>query len=220
VIMLLPSPRAPASPTWGRALGGTRAVEPRSLELDSVMWVSQSRRTSLPRVRSASEASRSSSAATDAGSRLDDVEAFTGKIARKSGLDLTYHEREERPPFLSRPAWILSTRYRPGGNFSAWAGRTLRLRCVDWVRSHRGRARWQQEDGRAYERQRPKLAQLDGPIPMTIAWERLSDQLRALNKRGRRPGGGDERLGDEAAWFAPRRARAAGVSSLGLKGFR
>jgi DNA-directed RNA polymerase specialized sigma24 family protein len=96
---------------------------------------------------------------------VPDVEELTGRIVHFSGLTLSHIEREELHTYLIETCWILSTRYRPdeGIKFSTWAGRTLRLRCIDWVRSHRGRTRWTWTDG-SYERPRVQLVSLDtGP---------------------------------------------------------
>jgi hypothetical protein len=140
---------------------------------------------------------------------VDDIEAFTAGIVRRSGLDLSNTEHEELHVFLIEEAWILSLRYHAGGvTFSSFAGTTLRLRCIDWVRRHRGRTRW---------RPAPAPTNANGhsssvsttSIPTTITWEKLSETAAwtmthiafpislglSTSEVARR----DELLGDEAA---------------------
>jgi hypothetical protein len=68
---------------------------------------------------------------------VDDVEQFASQIVQQSGLDLSYHEREDLVTFLMATCWELSLRYDPAGvsSFRIWARRTLRLRCVDTPRT-------------------------------------------------------------------------------------
>jgi hypothetical protein len=78
-----------------------------------------------------------------------DVEGFTGRIPRRSRLNLSHHEFEELHTYLLEECWLLSTRFRPGEGitFSTWATRTLSLRTVDWVRAYRGRTKWATSHG-------------------------------------------------------------------------
>jgi hypothetical protein len=143
---------------------------------------------------------------------IADVEAFTARIVERSGLRLSPEDREELHVYLIEEAWLLSERYRPGGvSFSTVAGTTLRLRVVDWKRARWGRTRWA-FSGHTYERERPQLVSLDADDPehdrvgttlsggsLDDGASRLADELRALDKRGRRPSRRRDWLGDEAA---------------------
>jgi hypothetical protein len=141
-----------------------------------------------------------------------DVEALCAQVVQRSGLTLSYHEREDLLAYLLAVAWETSTRFEPGRiRFSIFVTRTLRFRTVDWVRTYRGRSKWAFKDS-TYERPRVQLVSLDAPdsnehqLVDTLAGSglddderRLSDELRALRKRSRRPGRRDDWLGDEAA---------------------
>jgi hypothetical protein len=78
---------------------------------------------------------------------------------------------------------------------------------LPWVRSYRGRTKWQTSAG-TYERERPRLVGFDSvdpdhdPVGHAVGdggldddAHRVSDQLRALDKRSRRPGRRDEQVG-------------------------
>jgi DNA-directed RNA polymerase specialized sigma24 family protein len=143
---------------------------------------------------------------------IADVEAFTGRIVERSGLQLSVTDREELHVYLIEECWLLSRRYdgSRGSRFSAWARATLRLRCIDWQRSRWGRTRWTFSDGSGYERELPQLVSLNDPerdrLEQTQPGSGLerdasgfAADMRALDARGCRPGRRDDYLGDEAA---------------------
>jgi hypothetical protein len=101
---------------------------------------------------------------------------------------------------------------RAGQSFSTYATSTLYRRVVDWQRQRCGRTRWAFGNGRVYERKRPELVSLDADdsvgselvsaqpgSSLDDGEHRMADELRLLDSRGRRPGGRDDWLGDEAA---------------------
>jgi hypothetical protein len=136
---------------------------------------------------------------------VDDAEGFCAQLAGRAGLELSYHEREDLLAFLISTCWQLSTKYEPGGMaFSTYATYTLKLRIVDWQRAKKGRSKWQFKDS-TYERPRAHLVSLDALdsdgdlLGDTLTGSslddderRLSDELRALRARGRRPGRRDD----------------------------
>jgi hypothetical protein len=140
-----------------------------------------------------------------------DVESFTGRIVERSGLQLSHTDREELHVYLIETCWEISERWQPPANgkrFSGWALIILRRRVFDWQRS-RYRTRWKFKD-RTYERPQPKLVGLDDPgvdrLDTTLAGSRLDGDttsfavdMRTLEARGRRPGRGNDYLGDAAA---------------------
>jgi hypothetical protein len=139
---------------------------------------------------------------------VDDAAKFVASIATRSGLKLSYHDREDLDQFLLVACWKLSLSYTPGGiPFSAWAVAALRLRVVDWQRQRFGRTVWQ-FSGRSYERKRPQLVSLDDPDH-----DRLGDAQPA--------GTSDPATGsDEACGGLLRdgdRARAWDYEALGLE---
>jgi DNA-directed RNA polymerase specialized sigma24 family protein len=75
---------------------------------------------------------------------VDDASAFCCAIVSRSGLNLSFHDREDLEEFLLAECWRLSLRYQPGGpkDFDGWAARILRVRVVDWQRSRFGRTRY------------------------------------------------------------------------------
>ena len=91
---------------------------------------------------------------------IPDVERFTARILRSSGLELSRQDREELHVYLIETAWELSLKHDPErGAFSTWVGYALRRRVVDWQRK-RYRTRWVSRD-RVYERPRVELVSLD-----------------------------------------------------------
>jgi hypothetical protein len=140
-----------------------------------------------------------------------DVESFTGRIVERCGLHLSHTDREELHVYLIETAWEISERWEPpasGKSFSGWALIILKRRVTDWQRS-RYRTRWKFAD-RTYERPRPQLVPLDDPgldrLDAALARSRVDGDasgfaadMRALEARGRRPGRGDDYLGDAAA---------------------
>jgi hypothetical protein len=142
-----------------------------------------------------------------------DVESFTGQIVERSGLRLSVSDREELHVYLIEECWLLSRRYdgSGGSRFAAWAKTTLGLRCIDWQRQRYGRTRWKFA-GYTYERGRPQLVSLDADDPehyqlgTTLTGGGLdrdasgfAADMRALDRRGRRPRRRRDCLGDEAA---------------------
>lgn len=95
---------------------------------------------------------------------VDDTAAFVTAIVNRSGLSLSWSDREDLEQYLVVEAWRLSDRYRPGGiSFSCWAGTTLRLRCVDWQRQRFGRTKW----GAPHYIERPR--------PQSLSFDDLDD---------------------------------------------
>jgi DNA-directed RNA polymerase specialized sigma24 family protein len=142
---------------------------------------------------------------------VDDAQRFVCAIVSRSGLALSWSEREDLEQYLLVECWRLSLRYQPGGpkDFDGWASRILRVRVVDWTRQRNGRTRWAFAN-HAYERPRPQFVSLDDPdvdrMGETLSGSSLDDgacglaaELRALQARGRRPGGRDDGLDWEAA---------------------
>ena len=139
---------------------------------------------------------------------IADTEALAASIVHGSGLELSFHDREDLLAFLVATAWQLSLVYEPGGiSFSSWAGTTLRRRLVDWQRQRFGRTRWQFA-GRSYERARPQLVSLDDSER-----DQLGDDHAAV--------GGDPEVDCDsglAGLYAARdRTRAADYEALGLR---
>jgi hypothetical protein len=142
---------------------------------------------------------------------VDDVEQFAWHIIERSTLKLVWHEREDLCSYLVATAWELSRRQDDSrGRFSNWLGYKLAQRCYDWERQRKGQTRWKFGDGRVYERERPTIVSLDdsehdrlgepvGGSSMDDGSSGLADELRALGQRARRPGRGDDRLGEAAA---------------------
>jgi DNA-directed RNA polymerase specialized sigma24 family protein len=91
-----------------------------------------------------------------------DAQRFVCAIVSRSGLALSWSDREELEQFLLVECWRLSLKYEPGGpkDFDGWAARILRVRVVDWQRQRNGRTKWVFAN-HAYERQRPELVSLD-----------------------------------------------------------
>jgi hypothetical protein len=95
---------------------------------------------------------------------VQDAERFVSAIASKSGLALSYHDREDLQQWLLEQVWTLSLKYTPGRgsttSFAGWATTQLRLRVVDWQRARFGRTKWQFRD-HVHERKRPTVVSLD-----------------------------------------------------------
>jgi DNA-directed RNA polymerase specialized sigma24 family protein len=101
---------------------------------------------------------------------VDDVSRFCFAIAERSGLELSWSDREDLEAYLVETCWSLSRSFEPGRasvRFSTYAGTVLRRRVIDWTRQKNGRTRWQfrNPDGsvRIYERKRVVLVSLDDP---------------------------------------------------------
>jgi hypothetical protein len=94
---------------------------------------------------------------------IRDVAAFCARIADRSRVHLSYHDREDLLAYLVETTWELSLRYDAGDRppkFAVYAGGILPLRVVDWTRGRFGRTRWQ-FSGSTYERPRVDLVSLD-----------------------------------------------------------
>jgi hypothetical protein len=146
---------------------------------------------------------------------VDDVEALCGSVIERSGLELDYYDREDLLAYLLALIWELSLKWDPPAKyrhkgFAVWAATTLKRRVVDWDRSRKGRTKWKFAGGVVYERTLPQLVSLDAGdgtrLDEALAGSGLdgdasgfASDMRALDKRARRPGRRDEWMGDEAA---------------------
>jgi Sigma-70 region 2 len=98
---------------------------------------------------------------------IDDCVAFVATIVNRSGLELSWSDREDLEQNLLVVAWEISLKFEAGRGvkFSTYAGNTLRRRVVDWQRGKLGRSKWQfrKPDGsiRTYERQPPSFVSID-----------------------------------------------------------
>lgn len=80
----------------------------------------------------------------------------------------------------------MSTRYDPARStsFKAIVIGRLSNRCVDWMRQHRGRTRWQFA-GHTYERELPRPVSLDAaderdPMAVAVRTDRALDAIAAV----------------------------------------
>jgi hypothetical protein len=146
---------------------------------------------------------------------VDDAVGFVSAIVTRSGLSLSWSDREDLEQFLLVQAWELSLVYDTGDpkyppRFAVYATNILRKRVVDWQRK-RYRTIWKFK-GRVYERPQPQLVSFDGDdaerdrLEQDLARGSLDrdqlgfpDELRVLEARGRRPGGREAWMGDQAA---------------------
>lgn len=128
---------------------------------------------------------------------------------RNRGIRLRPHELEDALSYLVAEAWKMSLTFEPArGNFTQYANRRLRLRVVDWHRDYYGRTKWAWAD-RVYERPKRDTVSLDadgGDLGQSLPGgglddgeHRLSDQLRSLHARARRPPGRNRRVDRWAA---------------------
>lgn len=118
---------------------------------------------------------------------IDDVEQLCTRAARRwlnrnsivlsSGGELTESDFESLVSFLVIAVWKAAERYEPAksSSFEAVIRGRLTNRCVDWLRTHRGRTRWQFGD-RTYEREIPTAISLDAisedgrdPLALSLA---------------------------------------------------
>jgi DNA-directed RNA polymerase specialized sigma24 family protein len=143
---------------------------------------------------------------------VDDAERVVSTIVTRSGLRLSWHEREDLEQYLLTEIWELSLRYDPsrGISFGAWAVTTLRKRVIDHQRS-KFRTVWKFKNS-TYIRQRPEFVSLDAGDSerdrlgsavasgsLEDAPSRVAEQLRRLESRACRPDGRNGGLGREAA---------------------
>ena len=95
---------------------------------------------------------------------VDDSAAFVAAVVNRSGLSLSWAEREDLDQYLLIELWRRSLRYEgsQGSRFSAWARSTLPKRIVDWQRKSFGRRTWKFRD-HVYERPVVVVVSLDDP---------------------------------------------------------
>jgi hypothetical protein len=97
---------------------------------------------------------------------IPDVEALCARAAHrwasKNEARLSTDDLESLVSFLIAAVWRMSERYDPAKSTSFRAVVIGRLgnRCVDWLRQHRGRTRWQ-FSGHTHEREIPRTVSLD-----------------------------------------------------------
>ena len=140
---------------------------------------------------------------------VDDAERFTRAIVTRSGLTLSFHDREDLGAYLVETCWELSLRYQAGGpSFSTYAGTILRRRAVDWVRQRDGRTIWKFKH-RIHERPRREFVSLDGParggLVETLAerdGDREADRDEALGRYTPREIASE--LGTSTRWVSSR----------------
>jgi DNA-directed RNA polymerase specialized sigma24 family protein len=142
---------------------------------------------------------------------IDDGVAFVAAITNRSGLELSWADREDLQQFLLTTAWEISLTFEPGRSgvtFSSFAGTILRRRVVDWRRkSAGGRTKWTFKT-HTYERQLPSFVPFD---------DSAVDRL----ERTQPEGGGDREvgsdLGDGGLVVSGDRQRARDFELLGLE---
>jgi DNA-directed RNA polymerase specialized sigma subunit len=95
---------------------------------------------------------------------VDDAQRVVSTIVTRSGLHLSYHDREELEQHLLAQMWELHLRYDAsrGISFGAWAVTTLRKRVVDYQRS-RFRTKWVFRD-RVHVRERPQFVEFNDSV--------------------------------------------------------
>jgi DNA-directed RNA polymerase specialized sigma24 family protein len=115
-----------------------------------------------------------------------DAEALCVHVVQTSGLDLSWHQREDLTAYLITECWTLSRRYEPGGrtSFSTFATYALRRRVVDWRRRTFGRTVWKFHD-HTHVRERPQLVSLDeldsvGDVDAGVAGDSPADRFASL----------------------------------------
>jgi hypothetical protein len=96
---------------------------------------------------------------------VEDAARFCSAIVTRSGVSLSWDDREDLEQFLLVEAWQLSLKFEPGeSSFSSFAGARLRWKQTDWMRRRFGRTRWQFHD-RTIERRRFQFTSLDTDDP-------------------------------------------------------
>jgi hypothetical protein len=157
-----------------------------------------------------------------------DVERFAGRIVERSGLELSWSDREDLLASLVAYAWELSV----GGNydasrasFSTYATIRLRSAITAWLRTSNercgrtgfvgGRTVWRFGDGRVHERPRREFVSLDeGDNEARNAVRRDRLDIALTEGNGDRETDRDEDLG---GLFATRdRERARDLFAMGL----
>jgi hypothetical protein len=142
---------------------------------------------------------------------IADTAGFVGAIVNRSGLALSWSDREDLEQYLLATAWEISLTFEPrqgSVGFSTYAGNILRRRTHDWVRQRNGRTIWRFSDGRVHTRERPQLVPFDDSVR-----DRLDESLS--ERDGDREAARDEGLG---RLFAERdRARIRDEYEMGLE---
>ena len=142
---------------------------------------------------------------------IADTVGFVGAIVNRSGLELSWSDREDLEQYLLATAWEISLTFDPGKGsvgFSTYAGNLLRRRTHDWVRQRNGRTVWRFSGGRIHTRERPQLVPFDDSVR-----HRLDESL--AERDGDREAARDEGLG---RLFAERdRARIRDEFAMGLE---
>jgi DNA-directed RNA polymerase specialized sigma24 family protein len=98
---------------------------------------------------------------------IADTAGFVGAIVNRSGLALSWSDREDLEQYLLVTAWEISLTFEPGKGsvgFSTYAGNILRRRTHDWVRQRNGRTVWKFSGGRVHTRERPQLVPFDNAV--------------------------------------------------------
>jgi RNA polymerase sigma factor (sigma-70 family) len=95
---------------------------------------------------------------------VDDVSKLVGFVIARSGLELSYHDREDLGQELTIHAWQIAETFDPErGSFSNYLFRTASLRIVDWQRKRAGRTIWKFMH-KTYVRPRVELVSLDNEL--------------------------------------------------------
>jgi hypothetical protein len=103
---------------------------------------------------------------------IRDVEQFAGRIVERSGLELSYHDREDLLASLIVECWRCAGDYDASrASFSTFATIRLRSAVTAWLRTSNercgrtgfvgGRTVWRFGDGRVHERPRREFVSLD-----------------------------------------------------------
>jgi hypothetical protein len=99
---------------------------------------------------------------------IPDVEALCARAARgwttKTEARLSPEDMESLTAFLIAAVWRMSERYdrERSSSFEAIVRNQIGNRCVDWLRTHRGRTRWR-FSGHTHTREIPQPVSLDAP---------------------------------------------------------
>jgi hypothetical protein len=92
---------------------------------------------------------------------VDDTAAFVAVLIDRSGLSLSWDDREDLEQHLLIFAWSLSEKYDPArGSFSNYLWRTGSLQVLQWQRKRFGRTVWKFKD-RTHVRKLPELVSYD-----------------------------------------------------------
>jgi DNA-directed RNA polymerase specialized sigma24 family protein len=96
--------------------------------------------------------------------RLHDVEdgaAFVSSIVQRSGVVLSFHDRQDLEQHLLVFAWTLSEKYDPArGTFSNYLYRCASLQVLQWQRKRFGRTVWKFKN-KVHVRKLPEFVSYD-----------------------------------------------------------